>query len=67
MTRRSPREREARGARGDPVRDGELRDPTTSPARAQALAASTPEILYVQANVHGGEESGTESSLRLLY
>ncbi|MGH2641493.1 MAG: M14 family metallopeptidase [Actinomycetota bacterium] len=45
----------------------QLRDPATSQADAAALAASTPAILLVQANVHGGEESGTESSLQLLY
>ncbi len=45
----------------------QLRDPDTSAAEAEALAASTPAILLVQANVHGGEESGTESSLQLLY
>jgi hypothetical protein len=44
-----------------------LRDPATPAAEAEALAASTPAILLVQANVHGGEESGTESSLQLLY
>ncbi|MGH2681443.1 MAG: M14 family zinc carboxypeptidase [Actinomycetota bacterium] len=44
-----------------------LRDPATGGAEAATLAASTPAILLVQANVHGGEESGTESSLRLLY
>ena len=44
-----------------------LRDPATSAQTATTLAATTPAILYVQANVHGGEESGTESSLQLLY
>ena len=45
----------------------QLRDPDTDAATAADLAASTPAILLVQANVHGGEESGTEASLRLLY
>jgi hypothetical protein len=45
----------------------QLRDPETTDEQAEALAASTPAILLVQANVHGGEESGTESSLQLLY
>ena len=45
----------------------QLRDPATPDDQAEALAASTPAILLVQANVHGGEESGTESSLQLLY
>ena len=44
-----------------------LRDPATPAAEAEALAGTTPAILLVQANVHGGEESGTESSLQLLY
>jgi hypothetical protein len=44
-----------------------LRDPATPAAEAEVLAASTPAILLVQANVHGGEESGTEASLQLLY
>ena len=45
----------------------QLRDPETTAEEAAELAAATPAILYVQANVHGGEESGTESSLQLLY
>jgi Zinc carboxypeptidase len=44
-----------------------LRDPDTPGDEAAELAETTPAILYVQANVHGGEESGTEASLRLLY
>ncbi len=44
-----------------------LRDPATSPAQAQATAASAPAILWVAGNVHGGEESGTDASLRVLY
>ncbi len=32
-----------------------LRDPTLSPAQAAALEASTPEILWISANVHGDE------------
>jgi hypothetical protein len=45
----------------------QLRDPATDEDEAAEIAATTPAILYVQANVHGGEESGTESSLQLLY
>ena len=45
----------------------QLRDPATTTEEAATLAETTPAILYVQANVHGGEESGTESSLKLLY
>jgi hypothetical protein len=44
-----------------------LRDPNTSDEEAAALAASTPDILWVAANVHGNEESGTDASLRVLY
>jgi hypothetical protein len=44
-----------------------LRDPQTTIEEAAELAAATPAILLVQANVHGGEESGTESSLQLLF
>jgi hypothetical protein len=44
-----------------------LRDPATTPAQAAATAASAPEILWVAGNVHGGEESGTDASLRVLY
>ena len=45
----------------------QLRDPATTPSQAAALAASAPAILWVAANVHGGEESGTDASLRVLY
>jgi hypothetical protein len=44
-----------------------LRDPRTSPGRAAAIAERFPAILWVASNVHGGEESGTEGSLRVLY
>jgi hypothetical protein len=44
-----------------------LRDPQTSPAVARAYARRYPAILWVASNVHGGEESGTEGSLRVLY
>ena len=44
-----------------------LQDPATSAAEAASLAASTPGILWVSANVHGNEESGTDASLRVLY
>ena len=35
-----------------------LMDPATAPQTAAALAASAPAILWIAANVHGGEESG---------
>jgi len=44
-----------------------LRDPSTPPAEAAKLAQTTPAILWVAGNVHGGEESGTDASLRVLY
>ncbi len=44
-----------------------LRDPRTSPARAASVAAKAPAILWVAGNVHGGEESGTDAALRVLY
>jgi hypothetical protein len=44
-----------------------LMDPTIPDAEAAALAGSTPEILLMQANVHGSEESGTDASLQILY
>ncbi|HEU0102798.1 MAG TPA: M14 family zinc carboxypeptidase [Mycobacteriales bacterium] len=43
-----------------------LQDPATSTADAAALAASTPAVLWIAANVHGNEESGTDASLRVL-
>jgi hypothetical protein len=44
-----------------------LRDPRTSPALARHVASRFPAILWVASNVHGGEESGTEGSLRVMY
>ena len=44
-----------------------LRDADTSEARAQRIVARTPAVLWVAGNVHGGEESGTDASLRVLY
>jgi hypothetical protein len=44
-----------------------LRNPRTPPALARAIARRFPAILWVASNVHGGEESGTEGSLRVLY
>ena len=43
-----------------------LRDPNT-PAGTAQIAERFPAILWVASNVHGGEESGTEGSLRVLY
>src|SRR5262245_18768101 len=44
-----------------------LRDPNTPPAEAARLAAETPAIDWLMGNVHGGEESGTDAELRVLY
>jgi hypothetical protein len=44
-----------------------LMDPSTPAREARAIAAREPEILWVAGNVHGGEESGTDASLRVLW
>jgi hypothetical protein len=44
-----------------------LRDPRTPAGLAARLARTTPAILWVAGNVHGGEESGTDGALRVLY
>lgn len=44
-----------------------LRDPRTPEAQARQIIRSMPSILWVAGNVHGGEESGTDASLRVLY
>jgi hypothetical protein len=44
-----------------------LMDPRTSDAEAASIARRDPAILWIAANVHGGEESGTDASLRTLY
>ncbi len=44
-----------------------LMDPTTSTAEAAAIASRTPATLWLAGNVHGNEESGTDSELRILY
>jgi hypothetical protein len=50
--------------RGDARR---LRDPRTSEATAERILAREPAILWIASNVHGGEESGTDASLRVLH
>lgn len=45
----------------------QLTDPTTSAREARAIAAADPAILWIAGNVHGGEESGTDASLRVLW
>jgi hypothetical protein len=44
-----------------------LRDPSTSDAEAEQLAANSPAILWLAGNVHGNEESGADADLRILY
>jgi hypothetical protein len=43
-----------------------LRDPHTSKRRAAQVAAHAPAIAWDQANVHGNEESGADTALRVL-
>jgi hypothetical protein len=45
----------------------ELRDADTRPARVRTILRTTPAVLWVAGNVHGGEESGADASLRVLY
>ncbi|MFC0033185.1 M14 family zinc carboxypeptidase [Micromonospora chaiyaphumensis] len=50
----------------DDIRD--LRDPRrTKPKEAAETAADRPAIVWVAANVHGGEKSGTDAALKTLY
>jgi Zinc carboxypeptidase len=44
-----------------------LRDPETSAWEAERLARTTPAVLWLMGNVHGGEESPTDAELRVLY
>lgn len=44
-----------------------IRDPATPDAAASRLIASTPDVLWITANVHGNEPSGADAVLRLLY
>ena len=44
-----------------------LRDPSTTAAQARQIARRYPAILWIASNVHGGEESGTDASMRVLY
>ena len=45
----------------------QLMDPSTRPRDAAAIARRDPAILWIAGNVHGGEESGTDASLRVLW
>lgn len=44
-----------------------LRDADTSERKARRIIKRTPTVLWVAGNVHGGEESGTDASLRVLH
>lgn len=45
-----------------------LRDPRTMRAdRARRIAADRPAIVWIAGNVHGGEKSGADASLKTLY
>jgi Zinc carboxypeptidase len=44
-----------------------LRDPETPAREAERLARTTPVVLWLMGNVHGGEESATDAELRVLY
>jgi hypothetical protein len=44
-----------------------LRNPFTSTQDAAQIAANAPAILWLAGNVHGGEESGADADLRILY
>jgi hypothetical protein len=44
-----------------------LRDPETSAREAERLARTSPVVLWLMGNVHGGEESPTDAELRVLY
>jgi hypothetical protein len=46
---------------------GKLRDPETSARDAEHLARTTPVVLWLMGNVHGGEESATDAELRVLF
>lgn len=44
-----------------------ISDPATPQATVDTLTVTTPAFLWVAANIHGGEESGADASLQLLY
>jgi hypothetical protein len=65
--RRRTAERDDGRTRRDPGRDRHPSDPQTPEAQAQQLAEDTPAILWVDGSPHGGEESGGDASLKVLY
>jgi len=44
-----------------------LMDPDTPARAAERIVRRNPAILWIAGNVHGGEESGTDAALRVLY
>lgn len=44
-----------------------LRNPATTPAQAAQIADDAPAIVWMAGNVHGGEESGGDAALKMLY
>ncbi len=57
-------------ARLDAIRaaTAKLADPrTTTPAEAQALAASTPAVVWLSYNVHGNEAVSSEAAMQVAY
>lgn len=45
----------------------QLRNPKTTPEQAAQIAADAPAIVWMAGNVHGGEESGADAALQMLY
>ena len=44
----------------------QLRDPRTTPSAAARIARTSPAIVWMAGNVHGGEESGGDAALAML-
>ncbi|HEY6567675.1 MAG TPA: M14 family zinc carboxypeptidase [Actinomycetota bacterium] len=44
-----------------------IRDPSTPQATVNSLASTTPAFIWIAANLHGGEESGADAALQVLY
>ena len=65
--RRSPNRLTTSGLARVRASAAQLMDPSTRPREAAAIARRDPAILWIAGNVHGGEESGTDASLRVLW
>lgn len=46
---------------------GSIRDPNTPQTAVDALASTTPAILWIASSIHGDEESGADAALQLLF